>query len=275
MSSDILDVSDADFDFQVLAYSEKKPVVVDFWAEWCDPCKMVTPILERLAGENEGIFRLAKVDVDQNPELTRRYQVQKLPNIKVFQHGRVSHEIKGEKTNQQIRDFIYQVVPGHENLLVEKAVSYLKRGEWPNAERASREFLGVRPAHPRGNLILAKSLLAQGKGAEAFQILKSFPTSQEFQHAEKLLPLARVLTHYQTKEHSGDPRLEAIFARVVRLISIGNLPSALDGLMDILRVEKDFHEGEARKMVIALFEMLGDDHPLTGTYRAELANILF
>jgi putative thioredoxin len=274
-SSDIIDVNDANFDYHVLAYSERKPVVVDFWAEWCKPCQPITSLLELLTDENDGAFRLAKVNVEDNPQLTRRYHIHKLPDVKAFQYGRIAHEFHGPKTNQEVREFIHQVVPGHENLLMEKAKSYLREGDWREAEDALKEFLDSRPLHPQGNLVLAKSLLAQGKSREAYRILKNFPASHEFQHAEQLLPLARAMETFDQDSSTGNDRLDAIYRHAMRLIELGNIPAALDGLMDILRKDKTYRDGEARVVVLGLFELLGADHPLTKTYRNELANILF
>jgi len=120
-SDHIVDVSESDFEVQVIVYSQQVPVVVDFWAEWCAPCRVIGPILEKLATEAGGSFRLAKLNVDQNPKLAMRYAVQSIPSVKIFKDGVVVSEFVGAIPENQIRDYFKEVVPNPSDLLLEKA----------------------------------------------------------------------------------------------------------------------------------------------------------
>ncbi len=271
----IVDVDESNFDYQVLAYSQKKPVIVDFWAEWCDPCHQITPLLERLTQQSQGKFRLAKVNVDENSGLAKRYQVHKLPAVKAFQNGQVVGELRGVQTSAQIRTFVRQIVPSPDDLLVDKAQSLFSKEEYAAAENASREILKNQPNHPQAKLFLAKSLLAQGKSSEAHFLLDHFPASPEYKSAERLIPLAEAM-----EERSGDAMppeagIDAVYQRALRLITMGNYPAALDGLLEVLRENKRYKEGKAKEIVLGIFELLGEQHPLTREYRPQLANILF
>ncbi|MBS1250891.1 MAG: putative protein YbbN [Chloroflexi bacterium] len=274
-TNNIIDVNDSNFDYYVLAYSQKRPVVVEFWAKWNEPSKTLTPFLEQLTAENKGGFRLAKVDVDKNPQLTQRYNIFNIPAVKAFQRGRIISEFNGIQSNQQIREFIHQVVPGPDTLLLEKAQSLLKMEKWSEAEDTSREVLTKRPVQPRAQLILAKSLLGQDQSKEALKILQDFPTSPEYRKAEKLLPLAQTLADFNAAETAPKSKVDAIYYRALRLIGMGNIPAALDGLLEVLRVDKGYQNGRAKQVVLGLFALLGDSHPLTQEYRSELASILF
>lgn len=271
----IVDADESNFDYQVLAYSQKKPVIVDFWADWCDPCHRVTPMLERLAVQNQGKFRLAKVNADENTGLTKRYQVHTLPTIKAFQNGRITGELRGVQTEPQIRNFVGQIVPSPEDLLVDKAHSLLEKEEYDEVEAACRDILDKQPGHPGALLMLIKSLLAQGDSQEALRLLKGFPASPQYKQAEKLLPLARVMSGDGEEPAPSQDHLDAVYRRAIRLINMGNIPAALDGLIEVLRKDKRYLEGEAKKVILGLFELLGEKHPLTVEYRQELANILF
>ena len=207
-SNHVIEVSEADFDYEVIQYSRTKPVVVDFWAEWCIPCNTLGPLLTELVENADGRFRLAKVDVDENPNLAIRYKV-----------------------------------------------------------------IQEQPQSPAALLGLSKCLLAQNKLREAQGILKNFPASKEYVSAEILRPLAEAMVH--TQPHSGKPDLEAIYLRGLNLIKHGKFPAALDGLLELLRQDKTYRGGNARKIVLAILEMMGEENEITRQYRAELASVLF
>lgn len=272
---DIVTVDEANFDYQVLVYSKRVPVLVDFWAQWCVTCQRTSPLLETLTEQNSGRFRLAKVDVDQNVQLTQRYQVHTVPTLKTFENGLVTRQIIGIKTNIQVIDFVQEIVPGPENLLIEKATSLFQTEEYQEVEEICREILEDDPDQPKANLLLAKSLIWQGKYLEAKNILEQFPSSPEFQGAEKLRPLVEALGTIPDQQSRGAKPLDAVYIRVVKLISLGNIPAALDGLLEILRKDKLYKKSLPKDLILGLFELMGNDHPLTQEYRPQLANILF
>jgi len=278
-SENIINVSEEDFDIQVLAYSQQMPVVVDFWAEWCGPCKLIGPILEKLAQEAQGSFRLAKVDVDENPNLAIRYAVRSIPSVKAFQDGRIVSEFVGVQPESRIREFLRALAPTRADLAIEKGKSMLEKGQWKSAEATFREILDDVPHHPGALLGLAKSLIPQGYAGEALGILNSFPTSREFRSAEVLKPLAEALSDLDKKgfldEKNEDDPLAAAFDRSLWLIVRGNIPAAMDGLLDIIRQDKRYREGAPRRVLLGIFEILGEEHALTRQYRNELATVLF
>lgn len=274
-SSDIIEVSEADFDYQVLAYSQKVPVVVDFWADWCIPCRTLGPMLERLTQESSGSFRLAKLDVDRNQNLANRYNVRSIPAVKAFRDGKVVSEFVGVIPEPRLREFFRAIAPNPLDLELEKGLSLLDQGQWNQAGLAFRKVLKEMPANPGAQLGLAKSLLAQGQPEEAQRILHSFPLSREFTAAESLRPLADALHSVKNGPSYSDDPLEAAYFNALRLVLRSNIPAAMDGLLDVLRQDKRFRGGEVRQVLLALFELLGDSSPLTRQYRQELASVLF
>ena len=272
---DIIIADESNFDFQVLAYSQQIPVVVDFWASWCVTCQRTSPLLESLTRQNSGRFRLAKVDVDNNKGLTQRYQVHTVPTLKAFENGLVTHQIEGITTNTQVIDFVKGLIPGPENLLIGKAESLLSSESYPEVEEVCLEILEDDPSHPKATLLLAKSLIWQGDHVEALSILNKFPSSSEFQRAEKIKPLVEILIAGIGEDPPSREGLDAVFFRAIDLIRMGNIPSALDGLLAVLRQDKSYRKKLPRDIILGLFELLGDDHPTTIEYRPQLANILF
>ena len=277
MPSDfIIDVNDADFEYEVIAYSQNIPVVVDFWATWCKPCKVMDPILERLVVEAQGAFRLARVDVDKNPNLAMRFSVRNIPTVKAFSGGVVVSEFVGAQPETRLREFVGKITPPSPlSLALEKAESLLKEHLWSEGEKTYRSILEQEPGNPAALLGLSKILLGLGKESEAVQILHNFPASRQYNDAEVLMPYADALLAYQNNKLDDETDLDSAFRSSIRLASRGNFPAALDGLFDILRQDKKFRNGKARKVVLSLFEIMGEDDLYIRQYRSELASILF
>jgi putative thioredoxin len=248
-------VTESDFEYEVIAYSNQIPVIVDFWAEWCRPCKTLTPLLEKYAVEARGTFRLAKVNVDDNPNLALRFSVRSIPNVKAFRDGQVVSEFLGLQPEPRVKEFIRNLALSQIDLF--------------------HQFLAKSPNHPAGLLGLLKAILMQGNFSEVRQILDIFPPSQEYAHLEELRPLFYALWTEKTNQSISEDLLDVAYNNALRLIMRGNLPAGMDGIIDILRQNKHYHNDEARKVLLGLFEVLGDNHPLTQQYRQELAMILF
>jgi putative thioredoxin len=276
MTSDfIVNVSEADFEYEVLAYSQQAPVVVDFWAEWCIPCRTLGPMLERLAQEGQGSFRLAKVNVDENPNLALRYGIHGIPAVKAFREGKMVAEFAGVQPEPRLREFLRALAPSKSDLALEKGTSLLAMRQPQQAETTFRAVLKEFPDNTIAQLGLAKSLLLQGESQDSQQILKRFPASREYNISQALLPLALALSDLDQNRLKEEDPLDPAFNQALRLVKRGNLEAAMDGLLDILRENKRYGDGRARLILVALFELLGDGDPIARQYRAELATVLF
>lgn len=268
-------VTESDFEYEVIAYSNQTPVIVDFWAEWCHPCKTLTPILEKFAEEAQGSFRLAKVNVDDNPNLALRFNVRSIPNVKAFRDGQVVSEFLGLQPEPRVKEFLRNLAPSQIDLMLEKGQSQLETLNWLEAGKSFRQFLTKSPNHPAGLLGSLKSNLMQGHYSEAKKIIDEFPASPEYSRMEVIRPLYDALIKVKLNQEISDDPLEAAYHNAIHLTMRGYLPAAMDGMIDILRQDKHFHNDEARKVLIGLFEVLGNNHPLTQQYRRELALVLF
>ncbi len=271
---DIITADESNFQFQVLDYSQHQTVVVEFWAKWSQNCQQTSQQLEKLVREHAGQFRLARVDVDRNPHLTQSYQVHTVPTLKVFENGSVSARLEGPKTGLQLAEFIDKIAPGPERLLLEKAASQLAKGVYRTAEDTCLEILEEDPDNPPAKLLLARSLIWQGEHLEALTLLHSFPPSREYPSAEKLLPLTEALLTVGESQEVAKP-LDAVYNRALRLIESGSIPAGLDGLLEIIRQDKGYRGGAPQALILGIFELLGEKHPLVGEYRQLLASALF
>lgn len=276
MSKDfVIDVSESNFEYEVIEYSQNIPVLVDFWAEWCLPCKILSPLLEKLADEGRGTIRLAEVDVDKNKNLSIRYGVRTIPTVKAFLKGQVVAEFTGILPEPKLIEFIRTLAPSPADLTVEKGFSLLQNHDWKQAEIIFKEVMEQDEKHSKGQLGLMMSYLGQGKNQDAARILRGFPASHEYSNAELLKPLIEVYEALDTVVLSDDDELQAAFWNSIRLAKRGNIPAALDGLFDILRQNKRYKKDLARQVVLALLQLLGDADPDSRQYRSELATILF
>jgi len=277
MASDfIIDVNETDFEYEVLAYSQNTPVVVDFWATWCKPCKTLSPLLENLANEAMGGFRLARVDVDENPNLALQFGVRTVPTIKAFSMAQIVSEFVGNQPEERVRSFILNITPPSKNsLALEKGLSLLSEHEWKKAEEIFQEVLDQNPDQPSALLGLAKSFLGLGDAFEALLILRNFPASKQYAKAEILLPYAESLGYLKQGNLELLDDSDFAFANCIRLAAKNNILASLDGLLDIIKKNKRYRNGLAHKVFLSLLELLGDDDPFTRDYRKELASVLY
>ena len=272
----IISTSDSSFEYDVIAYSQNTPVVVDFWADWCKPCRVLTPILERLAEQSQGEFRLAKVDVDANPNLSLRFSVRSIPTVMAFSQGRKVSDFTGLIPEPMIREFIDRILPPRpSDLLAQKGNSLLIQGDLVEANQAFLQALELDNAHAPSALGLMKLSLLRGETAAARAFFRDFPASPEYNAAEQLLPLLKAMEDFTQGMLPAGNDLDAIFANSIRLVSRGNTLAGIDGLMEVLRQDKNFHKGRAREVLLALLELLDPEAEITRNYRAELASILF
>jgi putative thioredoxin len=275
MKADILEVAEAEFDQEVIRYSSTTPVVVDFWAPWCVPCRMLSPTLEKLAAEAAGTFRLAKVNIDDNPGLAARFGVQSIPMLKSFRDGKIAGQMVGAQPETEVRKFLRGIAPGPADQALAEAQGLLTARRWDEAEKAARRALELEPENSAAALCLVKALLCTGKGSPALEMLDRFPAGMETSAAERLRPLAGLLAEVESSADQPADTMEAGYLQAARLLARGNYPAALDGLLELLRRDKHYRNDEARKVFLAALEILGEDDPLTRPYRDELASVLF
>jgi len=257
----VIEVGEVNFDSRVVAASHETPVVVDFWAGWCQPCLILSPLLERMASEYEGRFVLAKVDVDANPALASRFGIQGIPAVKAFQEGRVVSEFVGVQSEAFLRRFVDGLVPSEADDLAAEAAEAEARGDLSGAEAAYRKALEVRADHEASAVGLARLLARDGRGQEARTFLERVSAAEGARRVAAELDLVELA--------AGSGELGA----AARAAAAGEHRMALDRALELLADGEDAKA--ARDLMVRVFEVLGDDDPLTREYRPRLARALF
>jgi putative thioredoxin len=252
----VVDVDEKTFQERVVEASKTTPVVVDFWAGWCQPCLVLGPVLERLAGEHGGRFTLAKVDVDANPQLSATFGIQGIPAVKAFKDGRVADEFVGAQPEEVVRRFIDGLVPSETDELAAAASSM----DPDQAEEAYRSVLEGRPGHPVASAGLASVLLRRGEIEEARRVVASADPSPE------VAGVAAQLELQDAAREGGE------LGAAARAALSGQHRDALERALTALT---DGERDRARELIVRLFELLGADHPLTREFRPRLASALY
>ena len=274
------DVTDASFMADVLELSRTKPVVVDFWAPWCGPCRMLGPIIERVATETNGEVLLAKLNTDENPAIAQRYQIQGIPAVKAFKDGKVIAEFTGAVPESQVRAFFAKLAPSPAERAAEQARARAASGDTEGAEAGFRAALAASSINADAIVGLATILLARGDRDEAERILSRIPTDRRakvLKHRTFLQDFAekhaKANIESEAKAAPSDPR--ARYRWGVMLAANGTYESALEELLESVRLDRKFADGAARKAVLAIFDILGMESPVTREYQRRLSSVLF
>ena len=284
-SSAVIEVSDRDFQQTVIEQSRRVPVVVDFWAPWCGPCRMIGPVLERLAIEANGAWILAKLNVDHNPQTASRYGIQGIPAVKGFRNGQVVSEFVGAVPEPQIRRFVDQLVPSAADTMAAEAKRLEAAGNLAQAEIAYRHALRSDAHHPAALLGLGRVLLQRDLFDEALATLQRVPLGKpERQEAEGWI--AKASFRQQAALSGGEVEarrklaanpddLDARLALAAAMAAKGSTREALEGYLEVVRRDRSSFRQQARQAMLSLFTLLGDEHELTAEYRPQLAMLLF
>ena len=283
VSAHSFDSTAADFDRDVLEASKRTPVVVDFWAPWCGPCRALKPIMENLAAEFEGKFLLATVNTDENPEIAARYGVRGIPNVKAFVDGKLANEFTGAQPESAVRRFLETLVPSPAEQLRRGAQADLAQGDFDAAETKLREAIALDGASDAARVDLAALLAARQDLAGAEAELAAIPEDRRDERAAELatrlaferkrasLPDAGIL------KSSVDAEPDNLDARLVyaeRLVADGQYRAALDELMEVVRRDRGDRRERAREAMVQVFGLAADQPDVVTEYRRKLASAL-
>jgi putative thioredoxin len=279
MSEHARDVGLADFDQHVLEESKQRPVVVDFWAPWCGPCKSLKPVLEKLAAEYGGKFLLAKINSDDNQELAARYGVRGIPSVKAFIDGELVDEFSGALPEGEVRTFLDRLVPSAADEMRQQAAAARMAGDITGALQLLAEASKLDPGHLGVRLDAADIMLDLNEAEEARRLIASVPDD-----ADPRVPQMKARLQFMDAAGEDEAALNARVAanendldarlKLANLhVAAGQYEAGMDQLLEIIQRDRNFKEDIGRTTLLSVFNLLGGGE-LVSRYRRKLASAL-
>lgn len=280
----VFEVNQQNFASVVVENSQHAPVLVDFWADWCQPCKTLTPILTKLAQEYRGGVILAKINADVEQALAGHFRIRSLPTVLVVWQGQIVEQLVGVQPESAYRAVIEQLGIQSNDPIQEQVETLWQQGRRKQAVDLLGEALKQEPENVELKVALAEKLLQMDRAEKARVLLESLPAEEQTRQ-----PASGLLARLQFADLAqGAPELAQLEAQVrtnpddcvairqlaARYVLAGHYEAALEQFMDMLRRHPQFEDGAGRKGLIAIFEMLGNEDTLVITYRRRMFSLL-
>ena len=278
-----IEAGEENFEADVLERSHDVPVLVDFWAPWCGPCRVLGPVLEKLADEYSGKFVLAKINVDESPSLAGAFGVQGIPAVKLIKDGEIAGEFTGALPEPAVREMLSRYLPSEYDEQADEAADLEEQGKPAQAQVIYQSILDAEPTHTKSLLGLGRTLMNAGDREGALETLERIsPAAEERKIADRLIARLQLQGDQSADEAtlrqklaSQPDSLEARFDLAQALAANEKFEEALSELLNIVKSDRDFRDDGARKAMVQIFELLPPDDPLIDKYRSELAKVLF
>jgi len=280
----IYNVTIEDFESLVIKNSYKHPVLVDFWADWCQPCQSLIPVLHKLAEEYQGAFTLAMVNSDEQGELAGHAGVKSLPTAKLFVDGQMVNEFMGALPEAEVRKFLDPYIKTESDHVLNEAIQAFNEGKQQQALEMLNTALANDPQNSKLKINIAKLVANQNDFESAIALINTLADDEKEQPEVKEI-LTRIKLANQLKD-LGDPAeleqrikdnpddLDALLQMSTYLNAGGNHEAAIQILMQIMQKDRSFKDGAGQKGLIEIFDMLGGENPLVQTYRRKMFTLL-
>ena len=276
----VIDATDASFAQDVIQRSHEIPVIVDCWAPWCGPCRVLGPILERLAYERDGQVQLVKVNTDENPQVAQALQVEGIPAVFAFVGGQLVNRFVGALPEEQVRAFFDSLIPSEADVKAAEGYRMLQENQIPIARLHFEAALDEDPNHEPAGVGLAAVLSRIGETDRAVELARRWPNhpmSKSVLTAMELTAALDGLDPDEVRRSAGASPNDALarYRHGCLLAVEGQWMEALDELLESVKIDKSAADEAARKTLLGIFGMLGDEQPVVAEYRKRLGRLLF
>jgi putative thioredoxin len=283
MNDWIIEAGEENFEADVLERSHEVPVLVDFWAPWCGPCRTLSPVLEKLADEYAGKFLLAKINVDESPSLAGAFGVQGIPAVKLIKDGEIAGEFTGALPEAAVREMLSRYLPSEYDEQADEAADLEEQGKPADAQTIYQSIREAEPTHAKSLLGLGRVLMNAGDRDGALKTLERIsPAAEERKDADRLIARLQLQGDQSADEATLRQKLaaepdsiEARFDLAQALAANEKFEEALSEFLNIVKSDRGFRDDGARKAMVQIFDVLPPDDPLIDKYRSELAKVLF
>jgi putative thioredoxin len=277
-----MDVSAQNFEREVLEASKTVPVVVDFWAPWCAPCRQLKPILEKLEQEYGGRFKLVKLNSDENQDLAAAFGVRSIPDVMAFKDGKAVSHFLGAQPERQVRAFIESLLPSPSELERARARALRAAGDAANAVAALRKAVHLDAKNDLARLDLAELLIQLKQLEEAEAVLDAVQANSQLDARTAALRQSLGFARSGGGEDDLEAKIEANPSDLEARLALAGAYAgrrawreAMDQLLEILRRDRGWRDGEARKQMLAIFNLAAGDADLISEYRRKLSSSLY
>ena len=270
-----MDYEVTDFNEEVVERSHTIPVLVDFWAEWCGPCKMLGPVIESLAERHRDRWSLVKVNTEVHAEIARQYGIQGIPNVKLFVDGEVRDEFTGALPEPMIEQWLKKALPSPYARQLEEAIRRLEDGDAESSRALLEDVLASEPDNEQAAVCLARAFLNEDP-ERCLDLLKPIEPGTEFHDsAEVLRTVAGLFLYLDAPERLEEDPVKPVYLQAIGHVRQAEYDLALQRFIEVLEKNRGYDDDGARRSCVAIFGMIGGDHPTTRQYRRAFSNALY
>jgi putative thioredoxin len=263
------------FSQDVLERSAAVPVVVDFWATWCAPCRVLGPVLETMAASAGDRWVLAKVDTDKHQDIATRYGIRSIPTVKLFVDGKVTHEFSGALPEPAVKQWLERSLPDPLNKDIERADALLKAGNTTEGQGVLEQVLRRNVSNHHARVLLACSYLGSMPDRARELVEGIEEDSRHFQMADAIRTVTGLTKKLEHPELLPDQPVRAVYMNAVSALAKGEYEVSLERFIEVIRADRYFDDDGGRRACIAIFKILGEESEITKTYRRSFSSALY
>lgn len=263
------------FNVDVIERSHEKPVLVDFWAAWCGPCRIIGPVLEKLADQNGDDWELRKLDTEKYPAVASQFRISSIPAVKLFVDGKVKDEFIGALPEQRIVQWLQKALPSKFREQLKLAQQLLADGESGEAHYLLQSIVEADSGNEHAIALMAQVELYSDP-AKAIETANHIPLgSEHFETAEAIKTVATLFQRIDESDTLEDAPIKPAYLHAIQLLRESRFTAALEAFTNVITKNRYYDDDGSRKAIIAIFKLLGEDNETTKKYRASFANALY
>jgi len=280
----MIEINESNFETEILVRSHEMPVLVDFWADWCAPCKSLMPLLEKLYSDYQGQLQIVKINTDEQRSLAEVNGIRSLPTLRLYRDGEVVEEVMGAQPESVLRELIDPHLVRASNSILQDVQALASGGQTEAAIKLLEQGMQEDPGNPNLPMALARLCMADGQLERAAELLESLPRdqrdSEDGKNLRLLLEFARIAADADDPDtlsatlQDNPGNAPAWHQLGAQQIVNGDYSAALESFMELLKRDRTYGDNAAQKGLIALFGLLGENDERVGRYRRQMANLL-
>lgn len=264
-----------DFEQDVIERSYRMPVLVDFWAEWCGPCRTLGPTLEKLAEQHQDEWALVKLNTEKHPQPATQYGVKSIPNVKLFVDGKVADEFVGALPEGAIIQWLQKALPSPYKDHIKEAIQLLSENKGSEGQGILKQVVEAEPGNEQARILLAQTMLYADPEDAAEMVKPIEPGSEFYDLAEATQTFSLLFRYLDDTTSLPDHDMKETYLDAIRQLREQDYPAALEGFIEVIRRDRYYDDDGSRKACIAIFKSVGESHEITKQYRSKFSSALY